>query len=103
MHAVVELSWEVRVQTFLRTKPYGHSMHNEVGTCEEMVPSFSMHNEVGTCAEIIPWVLPNNGLQRFVQPRRVWFLSTLVRGRVYKSESLSLEWVNHFPRNCSLD
>ena len=35
MHAVVELC----VQTFLRTKPYGLSMHNEVGTCAEILPS----------------------------------------------------------------
>ena len=35
MHAVVELSWEVRVQT---TEPYGYIMHNEVGTCEEILP-----------------------------------------------------------------
>ena len=41
MHAVVELSWEVRLQTFLRTKPYGYSMHNEVGTCEEILPNYS--------------------------------------------------------------
>ena len=42
MHAVVELSWEVRVQTFLRTKPYGYSMHNKVGTCEEILPRINL-------------------------------------------------------------